>query len=191
MTYLTLDSIAIPDLSPAAPLIERKARLGDIDAIHELIGHWAARGQMLVRSRQLLAETIRDFTVMEAAPEGVRPGGLAGVCGLHLLAPDLAEVRGLAVHPNFQGRGLGKQLVLACEREACELGLPALFAWTYQQKFFEHCGFHRIDKTSLHPKVWSECQRCAFFENCNEIAMLRELSALSGQRSAKTAATNA
>ncbi|AFZ68387.1 N-acetyltransferase [Deinococcus peraridilitoris] len=184
MTYLALDSIAIPDLSPQARVSARKARLSDLEAIHELIGYWAARGQMLVRSRQLLAETIRDFVVMEAEPEGDHPGGLAGVCGLHMLAPDLAEVRGLAVHPSFQGRGLGRELVLACEREARELGLPALFAWTYQQKFFENCGFMRIDKTHLHPKVWSECQRCAFFENCNEIAMLKTLQGPGASRTA-------
>ncbi|KEF34789.1 MULTISPECIES: N-acetyltransferase [Deinococcus] len=175
MTFLSLDSIAVPDIHPQAPLVTRKARLPDIEAIHELIGYWAARGQMLVRSRSLLAETIRDFHLVLAEPHGGKPGGLAGVCGLHLLAADLAEVRGLAIHPHMQGRGLGKQLVAACEREARDLGLPALFAWTYQQAFFERCGFHRIDKANLHPRVWSECQRCAFFENCNEIAMLREL----------------
>ena len=176
MTFLALDSIAIPDIHSDAPLTERKAKLSDIDAIHELIGYWAARGLMLVRSKTLLAETIRDFHLVLAEPHGGHPSGLAGVCGLHLLAPDLAEVRGLAIPPAMQGRGLGKQLVLACEAEARAIDLPALFAWTYQQGFFEKCGFHRIEKTSLHPRVWSECQRCAFFENCNEIAMLRELT---------------
>lgn len=177
---LALDSIAVAQLHPQAPLTLRKARLTDVDALHELIGYWAARGQMLVRSKTLLAESIRDFFVLEAGPYEGKSGGIAGVCGLHMLALDLAEVRGLAVHPDVQGRGLGKQLVLACEREARELGLPALFAWTYQQKFFEGCGFTRIDKTNLHPKVWSECQRCPFFENCNEIAMLKELGGVSG-----------
>ena len=55
---LSLDSIAIPDIHPQAPLSGRKARLSDIEAIHELIGYWAARGQMLVRSRALLAEAV-------------------------------------------------------------------------------------------------------------------------------------
>lgn len=172
---LSLDSIAVPDIHPHAPLTGRKAKLSDIDAIHELIGYWAARGQMLVRSKALLAETIRDFQLMFAEAYEDKPAGLAGVCGLHMLAPDLAEVRGLAIHPNMQGRGLGKQLVWACEQEAHAIDLPALFAWTYQQGFFEKCGFVRIDKTNLHPKVWSECQRCAFFENCNEIAMFKSL----------------
>ena len=173
---LTLDSIAIPDLHPDASLTVRKARLSDIEAIHELIGYWAARGQMLVRSRALLSETIRDFHLVFAGEHGGQAGGLAGVCGLHMLAPDLAEVRGLAIHPAFQGKGLGKLLVDACEQEARSIDLPALFAWTYQQGFFEKCGFVRIEKTNLHPKVWSECQRCAFFENCNEIAMYRALT---------------
>ena len=173
---LTLDSIMLPDIHPDAPISTRKAKLSDIEAIHALIGYWAARGQMLVRSRSLLAENIRDFQLALAEPVGETPGGLAGVCGLHLLAPDLAEIRGLAIHPSFQGKGLGKVLVAACEAEAREIDLPALFAWTYQQGFFEKCGFTRIDKTNLHPKVWSECQRCAFFENCNEIAMYRVLA---------------
>ena len=172
---LMLDSIIIPELHPEAPVTVRKARLSDLEAIHELIGYWAARGQMLVRSRALLSETIRDFHLVIAGEHQGQAGGLAGVCGLHMLAPDLAEVRGLAIHPAMQGRGLGKQLVAACEVEARAIDLPALFAWTYQQQFFEKCGFTRIDKTHLHPKVWSECQRCAFFENCNEIAMYREL----------------
>ncbi|ULH14567.1 N-acetyltransferase [Deinococcus sp. KNUC1210] len=172
---LTLDSIAIPELHSQAPLSVRKARLSDIGAIHELIGYWAARGQMLVRSRALLAESIRDFHLVIAQEHEGQPGGLAGVCGLHLLAPDLAEIRGLAIHPNFQGKGLGKLLVDACEAEARTIDLPALFAWTYQQGFFEKCGFTRMEKTNLHPKVWSECQRCAFFENCNEIAMFKAL----------------
>lgn len=171
---LSLDSIAIPHLSPDSTLLLRKATLRDIEGIHELIGYWAAKGQMLVRSRQLLAESIRDFWVMVAL-EGGEVKGIAGVCGLNLLAPDLAEVRGLAIHPSFQGKGLGKQLVAACEQEGRALGLPTLFAWTYQQQFFEACGFERMDKSKLHPKVWSECQRCAFFENCNEIAMRKEL----------------
>ena len=172
---LMLDSIILPDIHPDAPIRIRKAKLSDIEAIHALIGHWAARGQMLVRSRTLLSENIRDFQLALAEPLDETPGGLAGVCGLHMLAPDLAEVRGLAIHPAMQGRGLGKTLVEACEREAREIDLPALFAWTYQQGFFEKCGFTRIEKTNLHPKVWSECQRCAFFENCNEIAMFRVL----------------
>ncbi|GAA4020518.1 N-acetyltransferase [Deinococcus rubellus] len=172
---LALDSIILPDIHPDAPITVRKAKLSDIDAIHALIGYWAARGQMLVRSRTLLSENIRDFQLALAGPLEEMPGGLAGVCGLHMLAPDLAEVRGLAIHPAMQGRGLGKTLVEACEREAREIDLPALFAWTYQQGFFEKCGFTRIEKTNLHPKVWSECQRCAFFENCNEIAMYRTL----------------
>ena len=172
---LMLDSIILPDIHPGAAISTRKAKLSDIEAIHALIGYWAARGQMLVRSRTLLSENIRDFQLALAGPLEGRPGGLAGVCGLHMLAPDLAEVRGLAIHPAMQGRGLGKLLVAACEAEAREIDLPALFAWTYQQGFFEKCGFTRIDKTNLHPKVWSECQRCAFFENCNEIAMFRVL----------------
>ena len=89
---LALDSIMLPEIHPDAPISTRKAKLSDIDAVHALIGYWAARGQMLVRSRTLLSENIRDFQLALAEPVGDSPGGLAGVCGLHMLAPDLAEV---------------------------------------------------------------------------------------------------
>ena len=92
MTFLSLDSIAIPDLHPDAPLVSRKAKLSDLDAIHELIGYWAARGQMLVRSRSLLAETIRDFHLIFAEPHADRPGGLVG----GLVAAPLAVAGGVA-----------------------------------------------------------------------------------------------
>ena len=82
---LTLESIAIPDLPPDSVLTVRKASLRDVDAIHELIGYWASKGQMLVRSKALLGESIRDFWVVHAvAPntlEGAVLEGIAGVCG--------------------------------------------------------------------------------------------------------------
>ena len=153
----------------------RKARLSDVDQIHALIRYWAEQGLMLLRSHSHLYENIRDFHVLED-----EDGHVVGVAGLHVLWRDLAEIRGLAVHPDRQGQGLGRWLVLACEREARDLGLPRVFAWTLQVGFFKGLGYRVTTREALPPKVWSECNACPFYENCREIAVIKELYPLLG-----------
>jgi amino-acid N-acetyltransferase len=152
----------------------RPATATDVPHIFGLIGHWAQQGKMLVRPMPNIFENLRDFFVAEVPGED---GPTFAGCGaLHILWGDIAEVRGLAVSPEVQARGVGRNLVRACESEARRLGIPVLFAWTYSVGFFEKCGFHQIDKsTDLHPRVWSECLRCPFFGGCNENGMLKRL----------------
>ena len=165
--------VYLADLDPNAALNLRKATEDDIPAIHDLVKYWADRGRMLERSHDLLRATIHEFLVLET-PEG----GLAGCVGLHLMGPGLAEVRGLAVHPAFQGRGLGRWLVLGAEREARDIGLTRLFAWTYEQRFFEKAGYTRIPREvdTLPTEIYAECQRCPFNTNCHEIPMLKPVT---------------
>lgn len=152
----------------------RQARAQDVPAIFENIGAWAREGRMLVRPMHDIFENLRDFFVCEVVtPDGAR---FAGNAALHILWGDIAEVRGLAVAKGVQARGVGRALVSACEEEARRLGIPSLFAWTYEVGFFEKCGFEQIDKTrDLHPRVWSECMRCPFFVGCNENGMVKRL----------------
>src|SRR5690606_23948784 len=85
------------------------------------------------------------------------------------------EVYALAVAPQWRGKGIGRRLVLSCVDEAEELGLQRLMTLTYEQRFFERCGFHVVDRQNLPLKVWSECIRCPKNQACDEIAMIREL----------------
>lgn len=152
----------------------RPARAEDVPAIYQNIAHWAQRGKMLVRPMPNLFENLRDFFVAEI-PTADGPV-FAGNGALHILWGDIAEVRGLAVASDVQARGVGRALVGACEAEARRVGIPVLFAWTYSVEFFEKCGFRLIDKTrELHPRVWSECLRCPFFEGCNENGVTKRL----------------
>jgi amino-acid N-acetyltransferase len=153
----------------------RPARAADVPAIFENIGYWAARNKMLVRPMPNIFENLRDFFVAELVEED---GAVtfAGNAALHLLWGDIAEIRGLAVADGVRARGVGRALVAACEEEARRIGVPVLFAWTYEVGFFERCGFELIDKTrDLHPRVWSECLRCPFFVGCNENGVVKRL----------------
>ncbi len=148
----------------------RKATTADIPVIHKLINDYAGEGLMLRRPLMWLYEAIRDFVVAEA--EG---GEVVGTGSLHVMWSDLAEVRSLAVAPVAKGQGVGAAIVEYLLHEAEDLGLKRVFALTYQQGFFERCGFHVVAKASLPQKVWKECIYCDKFNSCDEIAMIRFL----------------
>jgi amino-acid N-acetyltransferase len=81
-----------------------------------------------------------------------RAGGrLVGCCALQVYSKRLAEVRSLAVHPDFQDRGLASDLVERCTQKALERGVRELFAVTSQTSFFSRLGFatFRREKTAM------------------------------------------
>ncbi len=70
---------------------------------------------------------------------------------------------------------MGRAIVEYLVQEALALGLKRVFALTYQQGFFEKCGFQLVKKEGLPQKVWKECIYCDKFHACDEIAMIRYL----------------
>ncbi|MBI3961494.1 MAG: N-acetyltransferase [Deinococcus sp.] len=152
---------------PAPQELVRPATIGDARSIHDIIKHHADHGEMLHRPLNILFENIRDFQVIAVN------GTVVGCVALHVLWEDLAEVRGLAVHPEHQGRGYGKALVLSTIPEAIRLGIPTLFAWSYRPSFFRQLGFKVTDREHLPPKVWSECLRCSSYPTCGETPLIR------------------
>lgn len=151
-------------------MLIRKAKISDVEDIHKLITHYAAKGLMLARARTVLYEGIREFSVVEIDNRVVAAGSL------HILWSDLAEIRALAVAPEYLRQGLGKSLVEEFIKEAKGLELPRLFSLTYKPGFFAKCGFRLINKDLLPQKVWRECVNCPHFPNCEESAVILELA---------------
>jgi amino-acid N-acetyltransferase len=185
-----------PQKKGAGEVVIRPAVVRDVPAMAELINSFAASGQMLPRSQHSLYQNIRDFVVVEPAAqdksaghflkcpaleEGGGPASSASsppiiACGaLHVVWGDIAEVRSLAVAKEWGGRGVGRRLVAALLEEARRLGLPKVFALTYQEGFFGHMGFARVPHDSLPHKIWGDCLDCPKFPNCDEIAMAIDL----------------
>ncbi len=149
----------------------RRAMVSDVRHIAELINTYAGTGQMLFRSHAELYETIRDFFVYSAD----ETKAVVGVCALEIVWADLAEVKSLAVHPEWGGRHIGRELVEAAITDARAMQIQRVFALTYKQKFFEHLGFSVVDRSKLPLKVWSDCLKCSKRHACDEIAVVREL----------------
>ena len=151
-------------------MLIRKAKILDVEIIHALITHYAEEGLMLARSRAKLYESIREFSV------AVEDGKVVGAGSLHIIWEDLAEVRALAVAPEYKGQNVGRALVEMFLQEAKDLGIPKVFTLTYQGGFFEKCGFSPVSKDKLPHKVWRECIDCPKFPNCEESALVADVS---------------
>lgn len=150
-------------------MLFRKAAFKDVEELHKLVNDYAEKGLMLPRSRNVIYETLRDVVLAE------EDGVVIGSGALHLIWNELAEIRALAVAPNYNKQGVGSRIVEKLTEEAKELGVKTLFALTYQPGFFAKHGFYEIPKEKLPHKVWKDCINCPKFPNCDETAMVKEL----------------
>jgi amino-acid N-acetyltransferase len=146
-----------------------RARVSDANSMHQMISHFADKGEVLPRALSEIYEDIRDYFVVR------KRGRVIACAALHVAWVDLAEIRSLAVDEQEQNQMIGSSLVDACLEEAKELGIPRVFCLVRKPAFFEKHGFQLIDKTELPHKVWAECYRCPKFPDCDEVALIRHL----------------
>ncbi len=148
----------------------RKALTKDAKEIIAIINFFANKGQMLPRSINETYENIRDFIVYEIE------GEIIGVCSLHIDWEDLAEIRSLAVKEKNSGKGIGSEMVRECMREANNMGIKKVFTLTYVPEFFKRLGFRIVDKAQFPHKIWGDCVKCPKFPECDEIALIYEIT---------------
>jgi len=148
----------------------RKACVGDVKGIQELLRDCASKGQLLPRALTHLYKHVRDFYVAE-----LDDGRLAACCGLSIVWEDLAEIRSLVVEDASRRQGLGRRIVQECLGEAASLGVQRVFALTYQEGFFKKLGFVEVDKDVLPQKIWADCIHCPKYPDCDETAVLLHL----------------
>ncbi|MCK4928166.1 MAG: N-acetyltransferase [Methanosarcinales archaeon] len=147
----------------------RKARVGDVAQIRQLINVYAQQEVMLPRAIGELYENIRDFFVIEKEDRIIACGAL------HVTWEEYGEILSLAVSTAELRKGHGSRILEECLEEAPELGIKHLVTLTYAREFFEHHGFKVVDKSTLPHKLWSMCVKCPRFPDCDEIAMIKEL----------------
>lgn len=148
----------------------RSARIPDVKTICSLINYYAEHDKMLFRPLAEVYENLQTFLVAE------KDHNVIGCCALEVIWSDLAEVKSLAVGPDCRGMGVGTALVSAAIEQARQLGVPKVFALTLEPKFFERAGFRIVKKEELPMKVWSDCARCPKQDECDEIAVIRDLT---------------
>jgi amino-acid N-acetyltransferase len=134
------------------PLTVRRARVGDVRRIKDLVDCYAG-AVLLAKQLVTLYEDVQEFWVAE------REGSILGCGALHVLWEDLGEIRTLAVHPDAAGQGVGHALVAQLVEHGRTLGLRRLFVLTFEEHFFSRHGFRAIEGTPVTPEVYEEMRR--------------------------------
>ena len=150
----------------------RKATIKDIKVIHELLQEYGTKGELLPRPLSVLYDHVRDFCVYVDN----KKGRIVGCCALQFCWEDLAEIRSLAVNRKYWGNNFGSGLVENAISEAKAFNISKVFTLTYRPNFFNKFGFKQIDRSELPLKIWADCILCVKFPDCDETAMMLDLS---------------
>ncbi len=150
--------------------VVRKPKLTEVVAMKELLDTAAAEGKVLPRELPELYENVRDFYVY------VDDHGIGGLVALHIDMVNLAEVRSLVVREDLRGQDIGKKLLDAVLEEARRLDIARVYAFSRVPVFFEKNQFRQIEKDQLPYKVFKDCLRCRLYPECDEVALIRDLS---------------
>lgn len=149
----------------------RKPRLTEIVVMKALLDEAAAEGQVLPRRLAEMFENARDFFVYVDST-----GVVGGLTALHIDLVDLAEVRSLVVRNDLRGAGIGRRLVEAALEEARQMEIERVYTFTRIPEFFARLGFIEVDRAELPYKAFKDCLQCPLFPDCDETALIRELS---------------
>ena len=122
----------------AGASFQRRARLGDVDAILRINERFARRGILLSRTPEEIAESIGTFRVSEL------DGEVVGIAALRDYGDGIGELRSLAVSDTVQGRGMGEMLVRAIVRDARDAGIGRLYVLTANPGYFALHGFEEL-----------------------------------------------
>lgn len=149
----------------------RKAKLHDVTAIHALLQQYAVKGELLPRPLSALYDHVRSFSISLDENKKL----IVGCCALQFCWEDLAEIRSLAVHPDYQGKNIGSELTKTVLSEAKHFETKKVFTLTYKPAFFQRFGFVQIHRSDLPIKIWADCITCVKFPDCDETAMMKEI----------------
>ena len=159
MTTSTLATVA------PAPVV-RAAVLADVARMEVLMAPFVATGDLLPRTNYDLCRHIKEYVVAEDADNAI-----VGTASLKVYSTQLAEIAGLAVRDDQQGRGVGRALVESVLDDARALGLTQVFGLTRKPVFFLRLGFGVVEKEQFPLKVWADCARCPRQDACDEVAV--------------------
>ena len=101
--------------------------------------------------QQSQTEVTRNLTDFEVARDA--RGRVVGCAGLHRESDELGEIFGVAVHPEFQGQGVGTALINGCKQRAVANGMNRLWLATVKVDYFRRHSFHTISRWSLPTSV--------------------------------------
>jgi amino-acid N-acetyltransferase len=133
----------------------RRARTSDIRAIRELVDTYTADRRLLSKATVTLYEQVQEFWVAARSDDD----RVVGCGALHVMWEDLAEIRTVAVAPEYRGLKIGHRIVSELLGVARELGVARVFCLTFETRFFGSFGFTSIDGAPVPHAVYEQLLR--------------------------------
>ncbi|MBS7326652.1 MAG: amino-acid N-acetyltransferase [Thiopseudomonas sp.] len=125
----------------------REAGIEDVGGLLELIRPLEEQGLLVRRSRDLLEQEIRQFSLVE------RDGLLIACAALYPFAEEkTGELACLAVHPDYRHAGHGDAMLERIRQRALAMGLESLFVLTtrtshwFQERGFQPCTIEQLPR---------------------------------------------
>jgi N-acetylglutamate synthase-like GNAT family acetyltransferase len=113
----------------------RPAQVADLPQLQELVDRFVQANRLLPRTADELHDLVPSGFV------AIAEGHVVGFAALEIYSPKLAEIRSLAVDPDYHGRGIGRGLVSRCVQLAVSRNVLEVMAITSSDGFFKACGF--------------------------------------------------
>ena len=149
----------------AAAMSVRRARMSDVEKIHQLVNVQADKGEILPRSLDNIIHDIQNFVVAEVG------GNVVGCASLYIYQKGLAEIRSIVVEQSAQKQGHGQALVQYLLEFAHQMELEQIIVLTYISDYFTQLGFNHIDKNALAENIIEDSEPSPHKNSEDEVAM--------------------
>ncbi|MFD2165509.1 argininosuccinate lyase [Thalassotalea euphylliae] len=154
----------------AAAMSVRRARMSDVDKIHQLVDFWADKGEILPRTRQNIIHDVQNFVVAEM------DGVVVGCASLYIYEPGLAEIRSVVIDEQYHSQGQGQALTQYLLEFAHGMELETIIVLTYIPQYFEKLGFITIEKSSLADNIIEDSEPSPHKNPVDEVAMAYQVN---------------
>ena len=149
----------------AAAMSVRRARMSDVEKIHQQVNIQADKGEILPRTFDNIIHDIQNFVVAEIE------GEVVGCASLYIYQTGLAEIRSVVIQEDAQGQGQGQALIQYLLEFAHQMELEQIIVLTYIPEYFTKLGFAVIDKNSLAENIIEDSEPSPHKDPADEIAM--------------------
>ncbi len=141
----------------------------EVETVRALFENEVRLGLMLPRSADDIRAHLTDWFVAEI------DGQIVGCVSLVFFDGSLAEVRSLAVHYDWRGRGIASRLVEVALFVARTRGHERVLVLTRATRLFERLGFRQDRIGNFPEKVWRDCAPCPLKHRCDEVTLFCSL----------------
>lgn len=121
------------------PFAIREATPDDLPRVVDFLQPFVEMEALLPRAEHELATLLRHGFIAEVLRDECMY--MMGFAAVEIYSRKLAEIQCLAVHHEYQGRGIGRALVNRCVERARRENVLELMAISASDAFLKQCGF--------------------------------------------------